>query len=91
MRQTMYHKARDIFKKSNFQKNGSCQTILERWYKDAKYRADLSEHGRTEEQIRQCDALALEDRSYEATPTKESTTGEKLAIFFKKKKENKVR
>ena len=46
----------------------SAKTILERWHKDAKYRDNLSEHGWTEEQIRQYEALALEDHSYEATP-----------------------
>ena len=60
LRQTMYHKARDMLRKAENTKNGYCQTILERWYKDAQYRANLSEHGWTEEQIRQYDALALE-------------------------------
>ena len=43
MRQTMYHKARDMLRKAKLPKNGSCETILERWYKDAKFRADLSD------------------------------------------------
>ena len=55
-------------RKAKIPKNGQCQTILERWNKDAKYRMNLSEHGWTEEQIRQYDALALEGHSYEATP-----------------------
>ena len=67
MRQTMYHKARDVLRKAKLPKNGSCQAILERWYGDNKYRKSLSEEGRTEEQIRQYE-LALEDHSYEATP-----------------------
>ena len=54
--------------KSQTSKEWSLPNILERWYKDAKYRADLPEHGWTEEQIRQYGALALEDQSYEATP-----------------------
>ena len=47
--------------------NFSCQTILKRWYRDDKYRKSLSEEGLTEEHIRQYDALALEDQTYEAT------------------------
>ena len=66
-RPTMYHKARDMLRKAQNAKNGHGQSILERWYKDAQYRANLSEHGWTEEQIRHNDALALEDHSYEAT------------------------
>ena len=64
----MYHEARDMLREAKHAKNGHCQTILERWYKDAQYRANLSEHGWTEQQIRQHDALALEDHSCEATP-----------------------
>ena len=68
LRQTMYHKARDMLRKTKDANNGHCQTVLERWYKDAKYRTNLSEHGWTEEQIRQYDAPALEDHPYEAAP-----------------------
>ena len=67
MRQTMYHKARDMFRKAKLVNNGSCETILERWFTDAVYQKSLSE-GWTEEKIRQYDALALEDHSYKATP-----------------------
>ena len=67
-RQIMYHKARDVLRKGKLPKNGSCHTILERWYKDADYQMSLSDEGWTEEKIRQHDALALEDHSYEATP-----------------------
>ena len=63
----MYHEARDMLRKAQIAKNGNCQTILEKLYKDSQYLADLSENGWTEEQIRQYDALALEDHSYEAT------------------------
>ena len=66
--QTMYHKARDLLRKAKNANNGNCLTVLERWYKDAKYRANLSEHGWKKEQIRQYDALASEDHSHEATP-----------------------
>ena len=52
LRQTLYHKARDMLRKARSAKNGHCQN------RDAKYRADLSEHRLTEEQIRQYDALA---------------------------------
>ena len=68
MRQTMHHRASDMWRKAKLPQNGSCQTILERWYKDTKYRAALSEHGWTEEQIRQYDAVAWEDHTYEASP-----------------------
>ena len=68
MRQTMYHKARDMLRKAKLPKDGSCQTILERKYRDEKYQKSWSDEGWTEEQVRQCDALALEDLSYEATP-----------------------
>ena len=59
MRQIMYHKARDMLRKTNFPKNGSCQTILERWHTDADYQMSMSDEGWTEEKIRQYDALAL--------------------------------
>ena len=52
--------------KAELPKNGSCQTILERWYSDNKYRKSLSEEGWTEKHIRQYDELAPEDHSYEA-------------------------
>ena len=67
MRQVMYHKARDMLRRAKHPKNGSCETILERWHTDADYQESLSERGWTEERIRQYDALVLEDHSYEAT------------------------
>ena len=36
LRQTMYHKARNMLRKARLPKNGQCQTILERWYMDTK-------------------------------------------------------
>ena len=69
LRQTMYHKARDMLRKAKLPKNGQCQTILERWSRDADYQKSLSDEEWTEEKIRQYDALALEDHSHEATPT----------------------
>ena len=80
--QTMYHKARDVLRKAQNGKNGYCETVLERWYKDAQYRANLSEHGWTEEQIRQYDALALEVLSCEATPEKRRRWEKNLAHCF---------
>ena len=68
LRQTMHHKARDMLRKAKTNKNGQCKTILERWYKDERHRMNLLELGCTEEQIKQYDALALEDHSHEATP-----------------------
>ena len=67
VRQMMYHKARDMLRKAKLPKNGSCETILERWYTDADYQKSLSVEGWTEEKIRQHDALALEDHRHEAT------------------------
>ena len=43
LRQTVFHKARGVLGKAKNAKNGHCRTVLERWYKDAKYRADSSE------------------------------------------------
>ena len=63
MRQTMYHKAREMLRKAKLPKTGSCQNILERWSTDAVYQKSLSDEGWTEEKIRQYDALALEDHS----------------------------
>ena len=67
MRHTMYHKAKDMLRGAKHPKNGSCKTILERWYNDAYFQKSLSDEGWTEEKIRQYDALALEDHSYAAT------------------------
>ena len=41
LRQTVYHEARDMLRKAKNVKKGQCQTFLERWYRDEKYRADL--------------------------------------------------
>ena len=60
-------KACDVLRKATLPKNGSCETILERWSTDAVYQKSLSGEGWTEVKIRQYDALALEDHSYEAT------------------------
>ena len=43
------------------------KTILERWHKDDTYCSSLSDIGWIDEQIIQCDDLALEDHSYIAT------------------------
>ena len=51
---------------------------------DAKYRANLSEHGWTEEQIKQYDALALENHSYEATPAQRRRWEKNWHIVFNK-------
>ena len=51
MRQIMYHKARDMLRKAKLPKNGSCETILERWHTDADYQKALSAEGWTEERI----------------------------------------
>ena len=64
----MYHKACDMLTNAKLPNNGSCETILDRWYTDADYQKSLSDEGWTEEKIRRHDALALEDHSDEATP-----------------------
>ena len=63
----MYYKAHDILRKARKHKSGGYKTILDRWHDDDKYRKSLSDIGWTEEQISQCDAIALEDHSYVAT------------------------
>ena len=68
LRHAMYPKVRYMLRKAESAKKGHCPTILERWFRVAQYRAYLSEHRWTEEQIRQYDALAMEDHSNEATP-----------------------
>ena len=79
VRQVVYRKARDMLRKAQLPKHGSCETILERWSTDAVYQKSLSDEGWTEEKIRQYDALDLEDHSYEATPAEKATMGEELA------------
>ena len=64
MRQIMYHGAHDMLRKAKPPMNGSCETILERWYTDADCQKSLSDEDWTEEKIRQYDALALEDQSF---------------------------
>ena len=88
MRQIMYHKARDMLRKAKLPKNGSCDSILDVWHTDADCQKSLSDEGWTEEKIRQCDALALEDHSNEATP-EERDDGKGTGRFFRK--EHKVR
>ena len=74
--QTMYFKAHHMLRKARSNKNCNCKTILERWYKDDQHRKSLSNIRWTEEQIKQYDALALEDLSYVAK-TEERSRNEK--------------
>ena len=60
MRQIMYHQARDMLRKAQIPKNGSCETILERWHTDADCQKSLSVEGWTGEKIRQYDPTYLE-------------------------------
>ena len=64
--------------------------FLKSGFRTQRYRANLSEHGWTEEQIRQHYALALEDHSHEATFA-EGDDGRRNGTLFEMKKENKVR
>ena len=57
-----------MLRKAKLPKNGSCETILERWHTDADCQKSLSDEGWTEERIKEYDALAFEDHSYQATP-----------------------
>ena len=61
MRQTMYFKAHDMLRKARNKNMALIKIILERWYRDEQHRKSLSCIGWTEEQIKLCDALALED------------------------------
>ena len=72
MRQTMYFKAHDMLRKARSNKNGNCKTFLERWCKDDQYRKSLSDIAWTEEQIKQYDAVAVEDHSHVATTEERS-------------------
>ena len=67
-------------KPANTKSGGYRKTILERLHDDGKYRKSLSDIGWTEEQIIQCDAVALEDHSYVAT-TAERSRNEKSWKF----------
>ena len=48
VRQVLYHKARDMLRKAQAKKNGQCETLIERWYLDERYRKSLLELGWTE-------------------------------------------
>ena len=72
MRQTLYFKAHDMLWKARSNKNGNCKTIIERWYRDDKYRKSFSDIGWTEEQIKQYDALAWENHCHAAAPEERS-------------------
>ena len=56
--------------------------MLDRWHDDDKYRKSLSDIGWTEEQISQCDAIALEDHSFVATRQEGSRNENILEHFF---------
>ena len=45
VRQVMHHKGRDMLGKAKLPKNGSCETILERWHTDADYQKSLCDEG----------------------------------------------
>ena len=76
----MLFKAHDMLRKARSNKTGNCKTILERWCKDDQYRKSLSGIGWTEEQIKQYDAIALEDHSY-VSPTEERSRIKKSWTF----------
>ena len=82
MRQTMYFKAHDMLRKARSNKNGNCKTLLERWKRDEQYRKSLSDTGWTEEQIKQYDALALEDHFYVATPEERGRKKNSRKYFY---------
>ena len=63
-----------MLQKARQPKHGGYKTILERWYKDDKYRKSLSDIGWTEEQIVQSDELALGDHSFLQQERKELET-----------------
>ena len=81
---SMCHQARDMWRRAKLPKISSCQTILERWYRDNKYCKSLFEEGWTEEQIRQYDELQLEDHSHEATPGERRRWEKNWHIVFNK-------
>ena len=63
----MFNKAKEMLQQARQPKHGGYNAILKRWPNDDKYRESLSEIGWIEEQIIQCDDLALEDHSSFAT------------------------
>ena len=65
--------------------NGNCTSIQERWYKDNKYRKSLSDIGWTEEQMKQYDAIALEDHSYVTSTAERSRNEKTLNIFLEQR------
>ena len=72
VRQTLYFPAHDMLRKARSNKNGNCKTLPARWYKDDQHRKSLSDIGKTEEQVKQYDALVLEDHSNVSTPEERS-------------------
>ena len=90
MRQMMYHKARDMLRKAKLPKNGSCETVLERWYTDADYQKSLSDEGWTEEKSDTTTQLP-----WRTSPTKlrlkKGDDGKRTGKLFLTKKEYKVR
>ena len=60
MRQYMYYKTYEMLKKAHKHEHDN---IFDRWYKDDKYRQSLSDIGWAEEDLIQCDRIALEDHS----------------------------
>ena len=77
----MYYEAKEILQKTRQPKHGGCKTILERWHNDDKYRESLSKNELTEQQIIQCDELALGDHSNIAT-REERTRKEKKCKYL---------
>ena len=86
VRQTIYFKAHDMLRKARKPKIGNCKTILERWYKNDKYRKSLSDIGWTEEQIKQYDAIAFEDHAYVATTEGRSRNEKSWNISLKQRR-----
>ena len=75
-----------MLQKARQPKHGGYKTILERWHKDDKYRESLSKTGWTEEQIIQCDELALENHSYIATREERNRNEKKLCTHVEKRR-----
>ena len=72
-RQYMYYKAHEMLKKAH---KHEYHNILDRWYKNDKYRKSLYDIGWTEEGITQYDKIALEDHSYTATRKRKKSARE---------------
>ena len=87
----LYHEARDMLRKAKLPKNGSCETILERWQKDADYQKSLSAESWTEEKKSRVRRTRSGRPLLSGNTSRKGTVAQELEKLYQTKKEYTLR